>query len=72
MGPEPPSEMVSQADFDGSGRIDFGDFVLFARAFGLVESDPDYESRFDLSGDGRINFADFVQFAGVFGYRVAA
>ncbi len=72
MGSEPPGETVAQADFDGSGRVDFGDFVLFAQAFGLGASDSGFEPRIDLNGDGKINFADFVQFAGVFGYAVAA
>ncbi|MCY3765717.1 MAG: S8 family serine peptidase [Gemmatimonadetes bacterium] len=49
------------ADFDGSGRVDFSDFLLFASAFG--STDP----RFDLDDDGNVAFSDFVRFALLFG-----
>ncbi len=52
------------ADFDGSGAVDFTDFLLFASAFG--SSDP----RFDLDDDGRVAFSDFVRFALLFGKAV--
>ena len=48
------------ADFDGDGQTGFGDFFLFADAFG--SSDP----RFDLDGSGRVDFADFFLFADYF------
>ena len=44
-------------DFDGDGEVGFGDFFLFAEAFG--GSDP----RFDLDGSGSVDFADFFLFA---------
>lgn len=49
------------ADFDGSGRVDFSDFLLFASAFGSTDS------RFDLDDDGNVAFSDFVRFALLFG-----
>ncbi len=62
-------EDAGPADFDGSGRVDFADFVLFARAFGTVPGNPLFEPRFDLNGNDRVDFSDFVLFAGVFGLR---
>ena len=58
----PPS-----ADFDGSGRVDFADFVLFARVFGSEDGEGKYEGRYDLNSDDGIGFADFVAFANSFG-----
>ena len=55
------------ADFDGSGQVDFADFLLFAKAFGSEAGDVDFETRFDLDGDGRIGFNDFIRFAREFG-----
>ena len=54
-------------DFDSSGRVDFADFVLFARVFGSEEGEGKYEGRYDLNSDGGIGFADFVAFANSFG-----
>ena len=48
-------------DFDGSGSVDFGDFLLFAQAFGSSDG------AFDLDGDGRVVFGDFLIFAQAFG-----
>ena len=49
------------ADFDANGIVDFGDFILFAQAFG---SD---QSGFDLDGNGNVDFPDFILFAKQFG-----
>ena len=48
------------ADFDGSGKVEFADFLAFASAFGT--SDP----AFDLSGNGVVDFADLVAFSAAF------
>jgi hypothetical protein len=48
-------------DFDGNGKVNFGDFVMFAQAFG--GTDP----VFDLDGNGEVSFGDFVMFAQAFG-----
>ena len=54
-------------DFDGSGVIDFPDFLLFVGNFGARQGDERYEARFDLDGDGEVGFGDFLIFAGSFG-----
>ncbi|MGA1195500.1 MAG: choice-of-anchor D domain-containing protein [Candidatus Latescibacterota bacterium] len=53
-----------RADFDGSGTIDFPDFLGFARAFGA--NDPLY----DLNDNGTVDFPDFLAFAQSFGKSV--
>ena len=53
-------------DFDGDGEVGFGDFFLFAEAFG--GSDP----RFDLDASGSVDFADFFLFAEHFGQPARA
>ena len=59
----PPTPVIQpdQADFDGDGTVGFGDFLLFAPAFG------GFEQRFDIDGSGAVDFADFLAFASVFG-----
>ena len=64
----PLREIAAQADFDGSGKIDFGDFLLFVAAF----SSDNPDARFDLNGDGQVNFGDFILFTSVFGRTVGA
>ncbi len=49
------------ADFDANGIVDFGDFILFAQAFGSNQSS------FDLDGNGSVDFSDFILFAKRFG-----
>ncbi len=55
------AQSARDADFDGNGIVDFGDFILFAKAFG---SD---QSGFDLDGNGSVDFPDFILFAQRFG-----
>ena len=50
-------------DFDGNGAVDFGDFLMFAEAFG----NPDADNRFDLDGSGAVDFPDFLIFVEGFG-----
>ena len=57
-------------DFDGSGVVDFSDFLLFVGAFGSQEGQKKYEARYDLTGDGAIGFDDFLIFASSFGKAV--
>ncbi len=64
----PLREVANQADFDGSGKIDFGDFLLFVSAYGA--DNPD--ARFDLDDDGQVNFSDFLLFVSVFGKTAGA
>ena len=57
-------------DFDGSGVVDFSDFLLFVGAFGSQEGQKKYEARYDLTGDGAIGFDDFLVFVSSFGKAV--
>ncbi|MDP6777776.1 MAG: EF-hand domain-containing protein, partial [Candidatus Latescibacteria bacterium] len=61
---------VAASDFDGSGKVDFQDFVVFARGFGSASADPGFDARLDLDGSGKVDFQDFVIFAGNFGKSV--
>ena len=60
------SSLLARADADGSGVIDFPDFLAFARAF--QTPDP----TFDFDGDGVVNFPDFLTFARIYGRTVNA
>lgn len=55
------------SDFDGSGIVDFGDFLLFAPAFGTEEGETGYDVRFNLDAANGIGFPDFLLFAAAFG-----
>ena len=57
-------------DFDGSGVVDFPDFLQFADKFGFSRGDAAYEVRYDLNGDGEIAFDDFLLFVEHFGKSV--
>ncbi|MGA1200028.1 MAG: hypothetical protein ACO36I_26320, partial [Candidatus Latescibacterota bacterium] len=58
---------IEAADFDGSGRVDFPDFLIFAGGFGKSTSDVGFDARLDFSGNGTIDFPDFLVFAQSFG-----
>ena len=55
------AQSARNADFDANGIVDFGDFILFAKAFGSNQS------IFDLNGSGSVDFRDFILFAKRFG-----
>ena len=65
-GVAPPTALPGAApksiDFDGNGRNDFADLLLFVQRFGASEVDP----KFDLAEDGRIDFTDFLRFTKAF------
>jgi len=52
-----------RGDFNDDGSVGFGDFLLFAAAFGSKNS------TFDLDDNGIVGFGDFVIFAVEFGNR---
>ena len=54
-------------DFNGDGRVDFGDFVAFGMLFGASRGDGRYEAKYDLDEDGTIGFGDFLIFGREFG-----
>ena len=55
------AQSAPSADFDANGIVDFGDFILFAQAFGSQQSS------FDLDSSGNVDFTDFILFAQRFG-----
>ena len=55
------AQSAGNADFDANGIVNFGDFILFAQAFGSEQSN------FDLDGNGIVDFPDFILFAEQFG-----
>ena len=59
-----PLSLEARSDFDGSGMIDFTDFLLFVGAFGSAESE------YDIDGSGSVDFPDFLLFVSVFGKTV--
>ena len=59
-----PLSLEAKSDFDGSGMIDFTDFLLFVGAFGSAESE------YDIDGSGSVDFPDFLMFVSVFGKTV--
>ena len=54
-------------DFNGDGKVDFGDFVAFGMHFGASRGDARYEAKYDLDEDGAIGFGDFLIFGREFG-----
>ncbi len=61
-----PIEGVLTGDFDGNGRVDFGDFFLF------VDSFRDPAPLFDLNRDAVLDLDDFFLFSDNFGEEAAA
>ena len=55
---------VLPGDFDGDEEVGFGDFFLFADAFGST----DWQC--DLNGSGQVDFDDFFLFSDNFGKKV--
>ena len=54
-------------DFNGDGKVDFGDFVAFGMRFGASRGDARFEAKYDLDQDGMIGFGDFLIFGREFG-----
>ncbi len=54
------------SDFDGDGRIDFGDFLAFADHFSLETGAAGFDPTYDLDGDRQVSFSDFLIFVGNF------
>ena len=58
---------VAASDFDGSGRVDFVDFLDFSGAFGKTSEQDGFDAKFDLDGSATVDFSDFLIFANNFG-----
>ena len=58
-------------DLDDDGRVNFGDFAMFAASFGhTVDDSADDGCRAaDFDGSGKVDFGDFAEFAASFGQR---
>ena len=54
-------------DFNGAGRVDLDDFLLFVEHLGLSRGDEQYDAKYDLDEDGVIGFGDFLIFGRSFG-----
>jgi hypothetical protein len=50
-----------RTDFDGSGTVDFPDFLAFVKAFGTADAS------YDLDDSNQVDFGDFLIFAQNFG-----
>ena len=59
-------------DFDGSGTVDFSDFLAFVSAFGSEEGQDNYDAKYDLNRDSKIAFEDFQILTDNFGKIVVA
>ena len=57
-------------DFDGSGVVDFPDFLAFVGAFGSQEGQEKYDTKYDLDSNDEIAFDDFLIFVSSFGKAV--
>ncbi len=63
------AESGCRSDFDGSGTVDFSDFVSFAAVFGARTGSANFNALMDLDDNGIVDFSDFVSFAAVFGAK---
>ncbi len=57
------------ADIDHSNRIDGGDLVILARAFGSATGDARYDASADINHDGTIDGNDLLILSLVWGHR---
>ena len=57
------------SDFDGSGLVDFEDFLRFVIHYGRAAGSTGYDPTCDLDGDRQIGFPDFLIFARNYGAR---
>ena len=53
-------------DFDGSGKVDFTDFLIFATGFGKQSNEDGFDVRLDLGENGAVDFEDFLIFVAAF------
>ncbi|MDE3256621.1 MAG: hypothetical protein OYM47_02160 [Gemmatimonadota bacterium] len=56
-------------DFNGDGKVNLADFLVFAGGFGARSGDANFNARLDLDGSGAVDLSDFLAFAGVFGTK---
>ena len=54
----------TKSDLDQNGKVDFPDFAIFSREWGVDSNDPNRLSIADLNKDGSVNIADLATFVG--------
>jgi len=52
----------SPTDFNGDGKVDFNDVILFVDAYISFNHGQQYNHACDLNGDGKIDFTDVTLF----------
>jgi parallel beta-helix repeat protein len=57
-------------DFNGNGKVDSTDFVLFLAAYGTSTRQPAYNSACDLNHDGKVDATDFLIFLANYGKTI--
>ena len=57
-------------DFNGNGKVDLPDFLLFVNHFGTSRGEVGYDAKYDLDSDGVIDISDFLTFVENFGKSV--
>ena len=60
-------ETGNAADFNGDGRVDINDYLLFFAHYTLSQGDAGYDARYDLDGNGIIGVMDFLIFVNNYG-----
>ena len=59
------AQTAADCDFNGSGKVDFLDFLEFATAYSSTSA------KHDLNDSGTVDFLDFLVFAKFFGQTVS-
>lgn len=49
---------LASLDFNGDGRLDVNDVMIFRDAFGSTSGDPNYNAEVDIDGDGDVDLFD--------------
>ena len=53
-------------DFNGDGKINFQDYLLFVDVYDTSSGDANYNALMDLDGNGKIEFPDYLLFLDVY------
>jgi hypothetical protein len=68
----PDDHPTIQSAVDGSGRVDGGDFVIFARSWGFTAGQERYDPRADFDNSRTVDGEDLAVLASVFGRDVGS
>lgn len=61
------NDTTERSDFNNDKKIDFLDFITFARHFNSKKGEPEFNEICDLNDDSIIGFLDFLKFSNNFG-----